>query len=159
MTLFLWLLAVVLMGGAFLGLLVPNVPGPPILFAGILLAAWAEDFAHVGFRMLLVLGIMTVVALLADLLAGAWSARRFGGSRYAVGGAALGAIGGIFFGFVGVLIGPIVGAAAGEFLFNRNLKRAGSVGLGTSLGLIIGTVAKAAVMFAMLSLFLLVRLW
>ena len=47
-TLLLWVLVVVLVVAGFLGLLLPVLPGAPLLFAGLLIAAWIEDFAYVG---------------------------------------------------------------------------------------------------------------
>ena len=80
-------------------------------------------------------------------------ARRVGASPWAVLGAAAGTIAGVFTGFVGLLFLPLAGAAIGEFLAERNLLRAGKVGLATWLGLLIGTALKVAIVFAMLGLF------
>ena len=54
----------VLMGLA--GMLLPIIPGPPLLFFGLVLAAWAEEFAYVGFWSLAVLGILAGLAYLVD---------------------------------------------------------------------------------------------
>jgi uncharacterized protein len=67
------------------GLVLPALPGPPLLFLGLLVAAWAEDFAHVGAGTLTALGVMAVLAFLADLAAGAFGARRYGASPRARG--------------------------------------------------------------------------
>ena len=44
----LWLSAVVLVAAGMAGLVFPALPGAPILFAGLVVAAWAEDFTYVS---------------------------------------------------------------------------------------------------------------
>jgi uncharacterized protein YqgC (DUF456 family) len=92
----LWSLAVLLVLSGLAGMILPALPGPPLLFAGLLCAAWAEDFAYVGWRTLTLLGGMTVLALIADFVAGAFGARHFGSSNRAMIGAAIGALIGFF---------------------------------------------------------------
>jgi uncharacterized protein YqgC (DUF456 family) len=80
-------------------------------------------------------------------------ARKAGASRYAIVGAALGTIAGIFTGFVGLLFMPLVGAAIGEFAAQRDVARAGKVGVATWIGLLVGTALKVAIVFAMVGVF------
>jgi len=86
-------------------------------------------------------------------MAAAAGARRVGASGWAVVGAAAGTIAGIFTGFVGLIFLPLAGAALGEFAARRDVVRAGKVGIATWFGLIVGTAAKVAIVFAMLGLF------
>jgi len=44
----LWILAVALVFAGLAGMLLPALPGAPLLFAGLLMAAWAEDFTYVA---------------------------------------------------------------------------------------------------------------
>jgi uncharacterized protein len=132
------------------GVVLPGLPGAPILFAGLFLAAWAEGFVHVGGATLAALAVLTALSYAADFLATALGARRFGASRRAMIGAALG-------GLPGVLLGPFVGAVLGELSGRRGLREAGRAGLGASLGLALGVAAKLALACSMLGLFLLDR--
>lgn len=157
MTLLLWLLAVVLIALGVVGLVLPALPGPPLLYAGLFVAAWAEDFAYVGRVTLIGLGLMAALAWLADLLAGAFGARRYGASGRSVLGAAIGALVGLPFGLVGFLLGPFIGAALGELSTRRGLVAAGRAGWGATLGLVLGTAAKLALGTAMLAWFAVVR--
>jgi uncharacterized protein len=153
----LWLIAIILMTAGMAGLLFPVLPGAPILFAGLVTAAWADDFAYAGVKTLTVLGIMAVLMYVLDFLASAFGAKHFGASRLAVIGATLGAIVGLFFGIPGILLGPFAGAVLGE-LFNRpNLRTAGMAGIGATVGLVLGIAAKLSLAFAMLGTFLIVR--
>jgi uncharacterized protein YqgC (DUF456 family) len=153
----LWLLAIILVIAGMAGLLFPVLPGAPLLYAGLLAAAWAENFACAGVKTLTILGIMAVLMYVLDFLASAFGAKHFGASRLAVIGATLGAIIGIFFGIPGILLGPFIGAVLGE-LFNRpNLRAAGMAGIGATVGLALGIAAKLSLAFAMLGIFLIVR--
>ena len=157
LTALIWTLAIVLILTGLVGLVLPALPGPPLLFAGLLAAAWAEDFTYVGPRTLTVLGILALLAFLADFAAGALGARRYGASPRAAFGAAIGAIVGIFFGIPGIVLGPLLGALFGELTARADLDAASRAGIGATVGLLLGTAAKLALGFAMIALFLLVR--
>lgn len=151
-TLLLILAAVLVMIG-FAGILLPALPGTPLIFAGLLLAAWAEDFAKVGWAPLAILAVLTVLAWAADLLAAALGARRAGASGLALAGAAIGTLAGLFTGFVGLLFAPLIGAAVGEYVARRDTLRAAQVGFATWVGLLIGAVAKVAIACTMIGVF------
>jgi len=148
-----YVLAVVLIVVGFVGTIVPALPGVPLVFAGMFVAAWADGFQHVGVWWLVGLGVLTLIALAVDFLAGLAGAKRVGASRMALIGAAVGTIVGIFFGIPGLLLGPFLGALIGELVAGGTLKRATGVGVGAWIGFLIGTVLKLGVCFAMLGLF------
>lgn len=152
-----WLVAAALVTLGIAGLLLPAIPGAPLLFLGLVAAAWAEDFVHVGFGTLAVLALMTLLAWGVDFAAAAFGARRFGATPRAAAGAALGTLVGLFFGLPGILLGPFLGAVIGEVLGRRTLGAAGRAGFGATLGLVIGAAVKMALAFAMLGVFLVMR--
>ena len=119
----------------------------------MLLAAWAGGFAHVGTFTLIVLGVLTVLAIAVDFVAGILGAKRVGASRQAIIGAALGTLIGIFFGWPALLLGPFIGALLGELAAGGSLHKATGVGVGAWLGFLVGTVLKLGICFAMLGLF------
>ena len=96
---------------------------------------------------------MTILAWAVDFVAATLGARRAGASPLALAGAALGTLAGVFTGLWGLLFMPLVGAAIGEFLAQRDLLRAGRVGVATWLGVLLGTAAKVAIVFAMIGVF------
>ena len=153
----LWILAVVLILSGLAGLLLPAIPGAPLLFLGLLCAAWAEGFVYVGTGTLVVLGLIAALTYLIDFAATLFGARHFGASREAAIGAALGALVGIFFGLAGVLLGPFIGAVIGELHARPDLRAAGRAGVGATVGLAIGAAAKLSLGFTMIGIFLLVR--
>jgi uncharacterized protein YqgC (DUF456 family) len=153
----LWAVVVVLAAAGLAGLVFPLLPGPILLFAGLLLGAWIDDFAYVGTGTLVVLGIFTVLAYLCEILGTAFGAKRFGASRRAVAGAAIGGVVGLFFGLPGVLLGPFLGAVIGELSTRRDLGVAIRAGWGASVGIALAAAGKLALGFTMIWVFLVVR--
>ena len=156
-TVLFWILAAVLVAVGMAGLFLPAIPGAVVLLAGLAMAAWADDFAYVGMKTLIALGVLALLTFPADFLASAFGAKRFGASPRAVSGAVIGALAGIFFGLPGVLIGPFLGAVVGELLTQCHLGKAGRAGIGATLGLVLGVAAKLAIAFTMLGIFAVVR--
>jgi uncharacterized protein YqgC (DUF456 family) len=148
-----YVLAAVLVVVGIVGTVLPALPGVPIVFAGMLVAAWADGFQHVGLWTLIGLGVLTIIAVAVDFLAGLAGAKRVGASRVALIGAAVGTLVGIFFGIPGLLLGPFLGALIGELVAGGTLQRATHVGIGAWIGFLVGTVLKLGVAFAMLGLF------
>ena len=148
----LWLLALLLVVVGVVGTVMPGLPGPILVFAGVVLGAWADDFAHIGIPTLIVLGLMTATAYAVDFVASAVGVRRAGASKRAVVGAALGAFAGIFFGLPGLILGPFVGAVLGELTVRRHLPSAGRAGLAAWIGFVIGTAIKLALVFGVIGL-------
>lgn len=149
----LFVLAGLLIIAGLAGTLLPVLPGIPLMYTGMLLAAWADRFEHIGTFTLVLLGAMCLLALALDFLASLLGAKRVGASGWALLGSAIGTIAGLFFGLVGVLIGPFAGAVAGELIAGGTLRRATSVGFGTWIGLLFGALAKVALAFTMLGVF------
>ncbi|MGY0560793.1 DUF456 domain-containing protein [Luteimonas sp. A277] len=158
LTLVWYLIAAILVLAGLAGAVLPALPGVPLVFAGMLLAAWAEGFTHVGVVTLGVLGALTLLSLVVDLWASAMGARRVGASGKALAGAVIGTIVGLFFGLIGVFIGPFAGAVIGELAHLRSVDRHGigqaaRVGIGTWMGIVIAVGLKLALSFAMIGIF------
>ena len=149
----LWLLALLLVLAGLAGAVLPALPGAPLVFGGLLLAAWIDGFAKVGWFPLVVIGLLAALTFVVDLGATALGAKRVGASPLALAGAAVGTVAGLFFGLVGVLVGSFAGAALGEYAARRDLRQAGKVGLGTWLGIVLGSAAKIALLLAMIGVF------
>lgn len=153
-----YVIAAVLILVGLVGTVLPALPGLPLVFVGMLVAAWAGGFEHVGLPMLVLLGVLTMVSLVVDFWATALGAKRVGASRMAIIGAMLGTFAGLFFGPIGLLLGPFVGALGGELLDRRSiggadLGDAAKISFGTWLGILFGIVLKLGLAFAMLGLF------
>ncbi len=149
----LWLLAALLVVGGLAGSVLPALPGVPLVFAGLVVGAWADDFQRVSWLTLTLLGILTIASFAIDLAATALGAKRVGATKLAVVGAMLGTLGGAFLGIPGLILGPFAGAVAGEMLSHGRMQQATRAGFATWMGLIFGTLAKLALVFAMLGVF------
>ncbi|CAH0193377.1 UNVERIFIED_ORG: uncharacterized protein YqgC (DUF456 family) [Stenotrophomonas maltophilia] len=149
----LYLLAVIFVLIGIAGIVLPALPGIPLVFVGLVLAAWADGFVHVGWPTLLILGVLTALSLLVDVLATVVGAKRVGASRKALWGTFIGSIVGLFFMPIGLFAGPLLGALLGEYWHTRELGRSTKVGLATWLGILLGLALKLALVIAMLGLF------
>jgi uncharacterized protein len=159
MTILLWVLAVLLVGVGLAGIVFPALPGTVLIFVGLLLGAWANDFSRVGIPMMVLIGLIGAASYAVDFVAAALGAKRGGASRRAVVGAALGTLLGLPFGLPGVIFGPLVGAVIAELTAHRDFARAGRVGLAAWIGFIIGTGVKIAMAFSMIAIFLMAMFW
>ena len=126
---FLWILCAVLILAGLAGTVLPVLPGTVLVWGGIVLGAWIDDFTRVGVTTLAVVTVLAVLAWGLDYVAGLMGAKKAGASKLALLGAAAGTVVGLFMGLVGVLFMPLVGAAAGEYLAQKNQARAVKVGI------------------------------
>jgi uncharacterized protein YqgC (DUF456 family) len=154
---FLWLLAIVLIAVGLAGVVLPVIPGAPLLFVGLVIAAWADSFHYVGLWTLVALGILAALTYCVDFWATMFGVKRFGASKRAVIGAVMGSMIGVFLGIPGVLFGPFVGAVIGEVSARRGIHAATRAGLGATIGLVLGAALKLALAFTMIGVFVVAR--
>jgi hypothetical protein len=148
-----YLLAAVLVIAGLVGTILPVLPGALLVFGGLFFAAMADGFARVGWVALTIIGALALLSWVADFVASLLGAKRVGASPLALLGATLGGIAGIFFGIPGMILGPFIGAVAGELLARGGLAQAGKVGFGTWLGLVVAAVLKVVLAFMMIATF------
>ncbi|HVO92763.1 MAG TPA: DUF456 family protein [Terriglobales bacterium] len=154
-----WVLAAALIATGLLGLMLPALPGAPLIFLGLLMAAWAEDFTYIGPWTVTLLALIALMTYGVDFWATMFGAKRFGASKRAVIGALIGAVAGLFLGFPGVIFGPFIGAVIGELSAQRNLQQATRAGIGATMGLVLGAALKLALGLAMIGIFVVARLF
>ena len=153
MTTTLWIVAVLLIVVGVAGTVLPALPGVPLIFGGVLLAAWIGDFQRISVFTVVVMAILAVLGIIIDYVAAAVSAKRAGASKEGIIGAAIGTLAGVFTGLWGLLFMPLVGAAAGELIAHKDMFRAGKVGAATWFGLLVATAVKLAIAFTMVGVF------
>ncbi|SEQ52414.1 hypothetical protein SAMN04488038_107167 [Solimonas aquatica] len=149
-----WTGVALLIAGGLVGTLLPVLPGPPLVFFGLWLAALLDDYRHVGTPTLILLGVLVLLTVAIDFVASALGAQRVGASKQALSGALIGSFAGMFFGIPGLLIGPFAGAVIGELMARSHVTQAARVGFATWFGMLIGTLAKLALSLAMIGIFL-----
>jgi len=138
--------AFLLLISGLLGAVIPVIPGPPLSFAGLLILQWSgyPDFTS---TFLWVWAGITVIVTVMDYFLPTMMTKKFGGSRAASIGSILGLLAGMFlFPPWGMIIGPFLGAFAGELFHNRNdSTKAFKVAFGAFLAFIVGSGAKLIV--------------
>ena len=83
-----WVLSVLLIVVGIAGTVLPALPGPAFVLAGVLLAAWIEGFTRVGVVTVAMVSVLAVMAWILDYAAAMLGAKRAGASRQALAGAA-----------------------------------------------------------------------
>ncbi|MDR2883157.1 MAG: DUF456 domain-containing protein [Alistipes sp.] len=115
-------LAILAILAAIIGLagsIIPALPGPPVGWVGLLVLSFTDYYDRPGWFLWLWLGIVAIVTLADNLLPVAMT-KKFGGSRAATWGTAIGMVVGMFFGPWGLVLGPFAGAYIGEVVGNRS---------------------------------------
>jgi uncharacterized protein YqgC (DUF456 family) len=146
---------VLLIALGLVGLMLPAVPGAPLIFVGSLVVAWSEGFTKVGWFPLTLIFVLGVAGIALDYVATLFGARKAGASRWGMAGAVLGLIVGLPFGLPGIVVGPAIGAMALEYYKDPDMRRAGTAGAGVFIGFIVGTVLKYAFAFTMIGVLIL----
>lgn len=132
------------------GVILPLLPGAPLIFAGIVIIAWSDDFARISGVTVGLLGLLAATSWSIDYLAASLGVKRVGASPMAVAGAAIGTIFGLMAGLIGVVVGPIIGAVAGEWLARHDGWQASRAGLAAGVSFLLGIVAKIGIAFIMI---------
>ena len=83
------------------GTVLPALPGTILVLAGIVLAAWIDDFTRIKWWVVAIVSVLALLAWATDYVATIMGAKKAGASKLAIVGAALGTIAGIFMGLIG----------------------------------------------------------
>ncbi len=154
MTVLLIIAAALLMLAGLAGIILPILPGIPLTWLGLFIYAIGTGFREISVAVVVVFFVLTLLALALDFLAPLLGAGRQRASRMGILGAFLGlAVGIIVFGFWGIVLGPFLGALAGELIARRQTGLALRVALGTLIGLVAGTLFKVVLALTMLGFF------
>ena len=124
----------------FVGCVVPVLPGVACAYAA-LWTLYPTPYALTNER-LLVGGIVAVAAIVLDYVVPALGAKKFNCSKWGVFGCMVGTIVGIFFAPFGIILGPFLGAVAGELVAGKQASAALRGGFGALLGFIAGVLLK-----------------
>ena len=149
----LWLIVALLVFVGLAGIVLPALPGVPLLYGGLLLGAWIDHFTHVSVTTIVVIGVLALLAWLIDFFASVFTTRSVGASRQAMIGTVLGGLIGIIGGLIGIILGTVIGAVVGEIMASRDAVHAGRVGVAAGMGFVLALVAKLVLALAMLAIF------
>ena len=149
----LWLIAALLVFVGLAGIMLPALPGVPLLYGGLLLGAWIDHFTRVSVTTIVVVGVLALLAWLIDFFASVFTTRSVGASRQAMIGTVLGGLIGILGGLIGIILGTVIGAVVGEIMASRDAAHAGRVGVAAGMGFVLALAAKLLLALAMLAIF------
>lgn len=152
MEFFLYLLSAALIVGGVAGAILPVLPGIPMIFGGIWLAAAVDEYRHLGWGWLVAIGIVAAAGIALDFVSASIGAKKIGASPRALWGAGVGTVIGMFFGIPGLIIGPFAGAVAGELWSGESVLRSAHVGVSTWIGMLVGILAKVVISFLMIGM-------
>jgi uncharacterized protein YqgC (DUF456 family) len=93
--------------------------------------------------------ILTLVVTGLDYVIPIYGTRKFGGTKYGMWGCIIGLIAGLWLGPVGIIVGPFVGALAGELIANSSSDQALRAAFGSFVGFLLGTLLKLIACFVM----------
>ncbi|TPN87344.1 DUF456 domain-containing protein [Aquimarina algicola] len=137
-----------------IGSFLPILPGPITSWIGLLLLHFTDAITRDWVFLGITLAISIIVWVL-DYVVPALGTKKFGGTKYGMIGSSLGLIVGLLYlGPFGIIIGPFVGAYAGEFIKDSsNSSKAFKAALGSFIGFLAGTFIKFIVSLVFLVLF------
>ncbi|TVR35513.1 MAG: DUF456 family protein [Balneolaceae bacterium] len=140
----LWIsIGVVFILTGIIGSFLPVMPGLPFSYAGLLMLQLTGT-PPFSVMFLVYWALIVIVVMSLESIIPAVGAKRFGGSREGIIGCLVGAVLGFFF-FppFGIVIGPIIGAFAGEIFVGKTSQQAMRSAIGSFIGFFVGTVIKA----------------
>lgn len=149
----LWLVAILLMLIGLAGIILPVLPGVPLFYGGLLLAAWIDDFTRVSVTTIIIIGVLALLAWLVDFVSSLITTKSVGASKQALLGTVIGGLVGIVGGLLGIIVGTVVGAVVGEIMASRNMAHAGRVGFAAGMGFALALAVKLAFAVLMLGIF------
>ncbi|OGY30659.1 MAG: hypothetical protein A3C02_03790 [Candidatus Andersenbacteria bacterium RIFCSPHIGHO2_02_FULL_45_11] len=137
-----------------LGTLIPALPGIGLVYAGILIYAFADHFTAIEVSTVVYLGIAALIASGAQYFGSVWAAKSAGGKKKALVGTFVGALFGTMAGPVGIFIGAFAGALVGALLEGSSPNTAARVAFQSMVGIIGGAIIQFLLSLALIAAFI-----
>ena len=138
-----------------IGILLPFLPGLAFVLLGVLIYAFKTGFETISVATVIVFSIITLLFALLDFLAPLLGAKKYKASKLGIIGALVGTfLGVVIFGPVGIILGPFLGALAGELFSGKEKNQALSSAFGTVLGFLFGALLKLVFGLVMFGFFI-----
>ena len=140
--------------GGLVGTVFPALPGTVLVLAGFLVYGLITGFDSLTVWFFVGQTVLVALSYLIEFLATAFGVKMFGGSKAAAWGAVFGSLLVFILGPIGIIIGPLLGAIAGELIMGEQVKQALHSGFGSFLGFIGGVVANLVISGLMIAWFI-----
>lgn len=146
MDVLIYVFSFLLLVGGIAGCVLPVLPGLPLSYAGLLLLHFT-GLAHFSTVQLVSWLVLVIALQVVDYVTPLLGSKYSGGTDFGNRGCMAGTILGLFFMPWGIVLGPFIGAVAGEMLGGRDLPHAIKAGIGSLVGFLLGTLLKVVVCF------------
>lgn len=150
-----WVLVIVCFIISFVGLVYPIIPGVLFLLGGFLVYGLFFSFTELSWLFWTSEIIFVVILFVADSVANAFGIKKFGGSTAGMWGSTIGLLIGPFvIPVLGIIVGPFLGAVIAELMVERRtFGEAVKSGVGSLVGFLTSTLAKAVIQIIMIVVF------
>ena len=153
-----WALIIILFLVSFIGIVMPIIPGLPLIWAGLLIYHFGIG-QLTGWNFWVTIILLSILVIIVDYIASSAWVRRYGGSRLGAFAAFIGIlIGPFLLGPIGVILGPFIAVTVAELIRGFKLEKAIKIGIASIIGFLGGSVFKVILQAAMIGVFLL-KLW
>ena len=150
MTTISWLLIIIMFVIAFIGLIKPIIPSVLFLWIGYFIYHFAIDSSKLSWVFWTVMILFTVFMILSDIIMNSYFVKKFGGSKLGETMAAVGVIIGCFvFPPFGIIIVPFILVFVSEIIQKSDISAALNASIGSLLGFLTSTIAKALITIVM----------
>jgi len=139
---------------AFVGCVVPVIPGPILALSGLLCVRGIAPHDSPSLGVLAAAAGFVAVITVLDYVVPAMGAKKFNCSRMGVFGCVAGTIIGLFFMPLGLLLGPFLGAMIGELAAGKKLRQSLKGASGAFIGYVTGILLKLVCCGCLAALFL-----
>lgn len=158
MSIFWWMIIIILFLLSFIGIVMPVIPGVPFIWAGFLIYHYGIE-SLTGWNFWVTMIFLTIFILIVDYLVSSRWVKRWGGSK-AGAWAAIGGllIGPFIFGPIGVIIVPFLFVTVTEMLRGIPWSKAIKIGFASFIGLLGGSLLKIFLQLMMIVIFLM-KIW
>ncbi len=149
------IVSLLIMLSGLVGIVLPIIPSTPLIWMGVFVYAACDRFESIGWSLLLIFAILTIISLALDYLGGVIGAKKYGATRWGLIGSVIGGIAGFFMGgIIGLIFGPFFGAVLFELIFGKDLKGAFKSGVGTFVGFLGGVIVKLVISVVIIGIFI-----
>lgn len=127
----------------FAGLIIPILPGIPVMWAGVMIVILFTGFDIVSQTAFISITVIMLVSLVVDYLASYLGTKQYGAGKWGITGSIIGLMAGLITaGLPGLIIGSFLGAMIGELAAGKTSNQALKSGVGALVGFLSGTIVK-----------------
>lgn len=150
-----WVVIIALFLLSFVGIIYPFIPSSLFIWTGFILYHFTINKHHLTVFFWIIMGVFTIVLLLADIIANSYFVKKFGGSKWGERSAGIAVIVGSFLiPPFGIVIVPFITVIVIELLQKQTWKKAIYASIGSLIGFLSGSFSKIIIQLIMIIWFM-----